>query len=64
MTRLIQATFPFHIVWVKLQLNHLPVKLVHVVKYNREDPSVLQLYDIITVEPTRCGTKVMRLIFF
>lgn len=37
-----KAILPVHIIRVKLQLNRLPDKVVHIAWYSLEDPGVLE----------------------
>jgi hypothetical protein len=52
MTRLESGHPPCsYIVWVELQLDHLPDESVHVAGFGREDLGVLESNEVIMVEP-------------
>jgi hypothetical protein len=46
-----QAILPVHIVWVELELICLPDKSVHVPRFGREDSGILEVNEVIIVEP-------------
>lgn len=47
MTCLSQAILPVHIVWVELELNCLPDKLVYIARFGREDFVVLEFCVVV-----------------
>jgi hypothetical protein len=46
-----QTILPAHTVWEELELNFLPDKSVHVAGFGREGPGVLDVKELIIVQP-------------
>lgn len=54
-----QAILPVHIVWVGLKLSCLPDKSVHIARIGREDSGILDVNEVIRVEPRFCHHRFL-----